>query len=100
MKRYKKQVFQESNIYTLYWKTIKDKSWNKGVSMGDGNTLKKDAWKYKSQIAEDNNIFSGSILLLITKDNKIIWYDMNYSDEQIERFPDIKQWVNTQLRYF
>ena len=99
MNRYK-QVFEESNIYTLYWKTIKDKSWNKGVSMGDGNALKKDAWKYKSQIAEDNNIFSGSVLLLITKDNKIIWYDMNYSDEQIERFPDIKQWVTTQLRYF
>ena len=99
MNRYKRK-FKEQYIYTLYWKTIKDKSWDRVVSMGDGNSLIKDAWKYKSQIAQDNDIFSGSILLLITKENKIIWYDMNYSDEQINRFPDIKQWVNTQLRYF
>lgn len=89
------------NLYTLYWKTIKERKWKRVVSMQGQESLIKDAYKYKSQIAEDNNIYSGTILLLITEnDKRIIWSDLNYSDEQIKNFNDIGEWTKQQLQYF
>jgi len=94
-----REYLQEASQYTLYWKKIKDKKFNKVVMMQSLDALIKKVNKHKNQLAQDNNIDIGVIELIIAvNEDKVVWQDFGYSDKQLENQPDLKDKINKSIK--